>query len=224
MVDLHAMAPTCDKFSVFHARTMPNRWVRFKLIFMNASINSPKSPMRHLFIAALCAMACGSALAQWQWVDATGRKVYSDTAPPSNIPEKNILKRPGASAPQAVQESTSQGEPVAADKAAPVIQTPKVDPRLEAKRLEAEKAEAARKKAEEEKRNQARADNCERAKRSLATMNSGVRIRTTNAKGESEIMDDTARAAETRRVEEIVSKDCGLAAAPVNRQRAGSVP
>jgi hypothetical protein len=191
---------------------------------MNASIYSPRNPMRHLFIAALCALACGSAMAQWQWVDATGRKVYSDTAPPSTIPAKNILKRPVASAPPATQESTSQAETVTTDKAAPVIKAPKVDPRLEAKRLEAEKADAARKKAEEEKRDQARADNCERAKRSLATMNSGVRIRTTNAKGESEIMDDTARAAETRRVEEIVSKDCGPATAPVNRQRLGSVP
>lgn len=189
---------------------------------MNEPTNSPRRSVRHLFVTALCALACGSAMAQWQWVDATGRKVYSDTAPPSNIPDKNILKRPSVSATQAIQESASPADAVATDKAAPVIQTPKVDPRLEAKRLEAEKAEAARKKAEEERRNQARAENCERAKRALATMNSGVRIRTTNAQGESVIMDDAARAAETQRVQDIVNKDCGPP--PVSKLRSTSVP
>jgi hypothetical protein len=35
-------------------------------------------------------------LAQWQWIDKDGRKVYSDRSPPSDIQEKNILKRPAA--------------------------------------------------------------------------------------------------------------------------------
>ena len=189
---------------------------------MNEPTYSLQRSARHLLVTAFCALACGSAMAQWQWLDATGRKVYSDTAPPSGIPDKNILKRPSASALQAAQESAPQAEAAAPEKAAPAIQAPKVDPRLEAKRLEAEKAEAARKKAEEERRNQARAENCERAKRSLATMNSGVRIRTTNAQGESVIMDDAARAAETQRVQNIVNKDCG--APPVSKLSSTSVP
>jgi type IV secretory pathway VirB10-like protein len=192
---------------------------------MTASTSSFGKSLGIVMVIAASAMACGSAFAQWQWIDATGRKVYSDTAPPRTIPDKNILKRPGAPAALASPESAAPAEASAeAAKSAPVPQPPAVDPKLEAKRIEAEKAEAARKKAEEDKRNQARAENCERAKRSLATLNSGIRIRTTNAKGEAEIMDDAARAAESRRVEGIVSNDCGPVKAPVARQGTNSVP
>jgi hypothetical protein len=178
---------------------------------MKALISSPYHPLRYLAVVLAATFACGSAMAQWQWVDATGRKVFSDTAPPQNIPEKNILKRPGAKTLQSVQSAPAQAEPEAA---APVAQALGVDPKLEAKRKEAEKAEEAKRQAELERINKARAENCERAKRAIATLNSGVRIRTTNAQGEAEYMDDAAREAEVRRVEGIISKDCGPAPVP----------
>lgn len=167
-------------------------------------------------------MACGSVFAQWQWIDATGRKVFSDTAPPQGIPEKNILKRPHAAVAAPAVEVPAQETPAQAPK--PVAQTTGVDSKLEAKRQAEVKAEAAKRQAEDERRNQARAENCERAKRSLATLQSGVRIRTTNTKGEQEIMDDAARNAEVKRVESIVSSDCGPAPAPVANQKGRSVP
>jgi hypothetical protein len=40
-------------------------------------------------------------------------------------------------------------------------------------------------------------------------MDSGVRLATTNAKGEREIMDDKVRAAESRRMEGIIRSECG---------------
>ena len=40
------------------------------------------------------------ASAQWQWLDAGGRKVFSDKSPPPDIPEKSILKRPGNMTPR----------------------------------------------------------------------------------------------------------------------------
>lgn len=180
--------------------------------------------MRYLAVVLVSALACGSAIAQWQWVDAKGRKVYSDTAPPRSIPEKNILKRPSGPGPLAVQESPAQEEPVAAASPAPVPKPSGVDPKLEAKRKEAEKAEAAKRQAEIDKRNQARSENCDRAKRALTTLNSGIRIRTTNAKGESEFMDDAARAAEAKRVEGIVQSDCGVAPVAPVKAGSGSVP
>ena len=86
-----------------------------------------------------------------------------------------------------------------------------VDPRLEARKREAEAAEAAKKKAEEARIARQRAENCERARSAKATLDSGVRIATTNAKGEREIMDDKARASETQRLNEIIRTDCGPA-------------
>jgi len=58
----------------------------------------------------------------------------------------------------------------------------------------------------------ARQDNCERAKRSKMTLESGARMATTNAKGEREIMDDAARATEVKRINEIIQSNCGSTA------------
>ncbi len=152
------------------------------------------------------------AWAQWQWVDNTGRKVFSDTAPPATVPEKNILKRPGnvppLSAPAA--EGASPAAPVAAAAPAPGLPAPsKADAELDARKKQAEAAEEAKKKAEAERVARARADNCDRAKRNKATLDSGSRVAVVNAKGEREFLDDNRRAAETQRLDQIIRSDCG---------------
>ncbi|HSX93143.1 MAG TPA: DUF4124 domain-containing protein [Hydrogenophaga sp.] len=180
--------------------------------------NTPFAPLalRSLGALALCAAMAAPALAQWQWIDNTGRKVFSDTAPPASIPDKNILKRPGSTAPMATAPTTAPATPAAngapgapAAPAAPAA--PGVDKELEARKKEAEAAEEAKKKQEAERVARARADNCERAKRSKASLDSGQRMAVTNAKGEREIMDDTRRASETQRLQQIINSDCGSA-------------
>ena len=154
-------------------------------------------------------LACSSAaMAQWQWIDGTGRKVFSDTPPPASIPDKSILRKPGSgmTLPAPVAEPAAAPATTAAP-AAPQI--PARDNELEAKKKQAEQAEEAKKKAELERLAKARADNCERARKAKITMDSGVRLATTNAKGEREIMDDKAKAAETQRMEGIIKSDCG---------------
>ena len=47
--------------------------------------------LRLLLLAAACAMPA-LALAQWQWIDKDGRKVFSDRPPPADVPESKILK------------------------------------------------------------------------------------------------------------------------------------
>lgn len=159
-----------------------------------------------------------AALAQWQWVDSTGRKVFSDTAPPATVPDKDILKRPGSS-PARTAVAPAAAPAAAAEKAAAAApKLPTVDKELEAKKKQTEQAEEARKKAEEQRVAQARAENCERARKAKGAMDSGVRLATVNAKGEREIMDDKARATESRRLDEVVRSDCGpmpTAARPV---------
>lgn len=170
---------------------------------------SSRQPWRQPLTAIVLLAISQLAFAQWQWVDNTGRKVFSDTPPPAGIPDKNVLQRPGPRAPAA--PVTESGEAAAAAPAAP--KPPAKDEQLEAKKRQAEAAEEAKKKAEEARIAQLRADNCQRAQRAKATLDSGVRIATTNAKGEREIMDDTARAAETRRLNDIMRNDCGPAPA-----------
>jgi hypothetical protein len=152
-------------------------------------------------------------MAQWQWIDASGNKVFSDTAPPPGTPDKNILKKPGArSEVKAVTAAAADGA-AAPPASAPAPKVSGKDEQLEAKKKladkQAEEAAQAKKKAEAEKFAKARAENCDRAKRSKQTFDSGIRIATTNAKGEREIMDDKARAAEGRRLDEIMRSDCG---------------
>lgn len=161
---------------------------------------------RQVLLVATLSLSTGVALAQWQWVNADGRKVFSDTPPPASIPEKNILKRPGGQAVVVAPEESA--EPVEPAAAAPAP-APVKDAQLEARKKQAEEAEAAKRKAELDRVAKQRAENCERAKRAKATLDSGVRIATTNAKGEREIMDDKARAAEAKRLDRIIASDCG---------------
>lgn len=159
-------------------------------------------------------LTAGAAAAQWQWINADGRKVFSDTAPPASVPDKNILKRPAnarmAPAANGEGEEANNGAASAPVAAAPApAPAAGMDPQLEAKKKQAEEAEAAKRKAEQDRVAKARAENCERARRAKVTLDSGLRIATTNDKGEREIMDDKARAAEARRLDQIIASDCG---------------
>lgn len=176
-----------------------------------------KPSWRPPLAAGFLLLACSVASAQWVWKEGD-RKVFSDTAPPASVPDKNILKRPGGgSAPMPVPaavapasaESGNATAPGATSPQAAAPQLPTVDKELEAKKKQAEQAEAARQKAEEQRIAQARTENCNRAKQAKATLDTGVRVATTNAKGEREIMDDKARATETKRLDDVMRSDCG---------------
>lgn len=144
-----------------------------------------------------------TALAQWVWVDKDGRKVYSDRSPPAEVPARNILKQPGGKpAPSEPQAAQAPAMPPSS------LRIPGKDKGLEDRKKQAEAAEAEKKKAEEEQLAKVRAENCERAKRAKASFDSGIRIAQSNAKGEREILDDSARAAETKRIQEIIDVEC----------------
>lgn len=157
-----------------------------------------------------------AASAQWQWVDKDGRKVFSDRAPPADVLEKSIVKRPGVRANseppnENVLQSNRDG-PTAATSTPPsatnVPQLSGVDKELAEKKKQADQAENAKRKAEEEKRLQVKQENCSRAKQAKANYDSGMRIARTNEKGEREILDDAARASETKRIQTIIDADC----------------
>lgn len=159
------------------------------------------------------------AFAQWQWLNKDGSKVFSDRGPPADIPDKNILKRPSGSskltpAPQqlAVDAAAGSAKTVGTASApASKASAPKLtgkDSELEARKKKAEEEETARKKAEEDKIAKTKADNCDRAKASMATLQSGVRLSSINANGEREIYDDTKRATEAKRTQELMDSSC----------------
>ncbi len=154
-----------------------------------------------------------AATAQWQWLDKDGRKVFSDRAPPADIQDKNIIKRPGnfktSVAPVVEIAAEADAKPGSAAAAAPALPASGgMDKELEAKKKQAKEAEAAKRKAEEERLAKAQIENCARAKQARTTFESGVRIGTINAAGEKEIMDDVARATELKRIQTIITRDC----------------
>jgi len=163
-----------------------------------------------LTIAVACAFPLVAA-AQWQWLDKDGRKVFSDRAPPADIPASKILKQPGGlPAPAAAAAAPSASTPVAtaAKMAASAPRISGKDKALEDKKKQAEAQEAARAKAEEDKLAADKAKACEGARRNLLALNSGERIRRPNAKGEMEFLDDASRATELKRVQGNVSDAC----------------
>ena len=158
-----------------------------------------------------------TALAQWQWTEKDGRKVFSDRPPPSEVADKDISRRPSDSLKTSAQGTTGAVGAVAtkpamaASASATKAASPKLsgkDAELEAKKKQSDEQEAAKKKSEEEAAAKVRADNCERAKAAMATLQSGARMATVNASGEREIFDDAKRAAETRRTQEVVASNC----------------
>lgn len=147
-----------------------------------------------------------SVQAQWQWIDADGRRVFSDRAPPADVPEKNIVKRPSNRGTSSSASYSSS--PVAGDTPSATPQPSGVDKSLQEKRKKAEEEQAAKRKAEDDRSAQIRAENCARAQQTKAGLDSGQRIARTNDKGEREFMDDAARAAESERTQAIINENC----------------
>ena len=173
-----------------------------------------------LFLALSLCLACAAGHAQWQWVDKDGRKVFSDRAPPPDIPARSILKQPGGSsraipAPAATAPAVAEA-PAAAASTAPATEgqalgTPRlsgVDKDLAEKKKQAEAAALAKARADEERVLKAKADNCERARANKALMDSGVRVSHTKPNGEREILDDAGRAAELKRIQIVMETNC----------------
>ena len=166
-------------------------------------------------LALLICLACGHATAQWQWVDKDGRRVFSDRAPPPDIPSKSILKQPGATLargnPPASDAAAGPARAASADAAVEQL-VPKlsaVDKELADRKKQAEAAEAAKTKADVERLAKTKAENCDKARANKALMESGVRVSMTNAKGEREVIDDTARNAEIKRAQTVIDLQCG---------------
>ncbi len=155
-------------------------------------------------------LASSPALAQWQWIDHSGRKIYSDVAPPTSVPEENILtdghgrryvpRAPKAKAVAAptygFQETSAQTEttpspaPQAKGKLSKEEELERALADERQRKIDAERAEQeAKRKQEDDKR---MAENCKALRQNLATVNSGHRIATLNEKGERVIMDKAA--------------------------------
>jgi len=161
-----------------------------------------------LLLGLLAALTAGTASAQWKWRDPQGQVVVSDIPPPRDTPPGNILQRPDPNDKRAGSAAATPSAAASRPGAAPDGDKPKVDPELQARRKQAETDEVVKRKAQEEKNAAIRAENCQRARGYLNTLDSGVRVARVNNKGEREILDDKARADETVRARKVIESEC----------------
>lgn len=175
---------------------------------MELDPNRPLVRFGALALGALIAVSITTgAWAQWVWRDGKGQTHASDLPPPPSVSDGQIIRRPAGGARAPAPAPVPQA---AASAAPPASAAGKgVEPQLEAKRRKAEEEEAAKRKAEDDKQKAARAESCTRAQAHMRVLNDGVRMARVNEKGEREILDDAARAAETKRTREVIASDCG---------------
>jgi len=162
--------------------------------------------LRLLATCALTAYA-GLAYSQYLWIDEKGIKQFSDRAPPSSVPLKNILKMPGGTnlpvlvpiVPDA--PASPAAVPAAAPKGPPTLAERNADFRKRAM----EQAEREQKAQDEAANKAATAANCESARAMKQTLDSGVRIGITEKNGERGFMSEAQRGQEAGKVNKVLA-------------------
>lgn len=171
-----------------------------------------RTPGLALTLITLLALASVPASAQYKWRDAQGRIAVSDRPPPSSVPAKDIIEQPAASTPASRLAREMAPPPVEKPVAAPT-QALRGEAAVRMRdadmgRQVAEGETAKLRKALDEKNAATERDNCARARSSLATLDSGVRVTRRNDAGEREFLDDKQREAETNQARGMVASNC----------------
>lgn len=152
--------------------------------------------------------ACGTAAAQYVWLDEKGTKQFSDRPPPASIPASRILKHPGAastSSPAAAAAAASTASPAQSQPAAarPDAEKTIAEKNADFRKRQMEREEKEKKLAEEAKMAADKARNCERVQDYQRSLASGTRISRTDKNGETTFLSDEQRErelGETRRL------------------------
>jgi len=162
--------------------------------------------MRLLVLGSMLLYTAVASAQLYRWVDSDGRVHYTNTAPPAGAKSRTLAApanapvspaTPGESAPDAAAKDASKGPLTPAEQ----------EQAFRKRQLETQKA--AEKAEAERKESAAKADNCERAREYLRTLESGQRVSRTNAQGEREFLDDAVRARETESARQAVTDWCG---------------
>jgi len=157
-----------------------------------------------IVLCGLLASSAALAQARYVWIDEHGVKQFSDTPPPANIPDKNIIKQPKRGTSSSSGTGTSSSDDAKPAAAAPTT----ADKEADYNKRKAEQAAKDKKAAEEANKVQAKAANCESARKYLDALNSGVRMKTADKDGQPVVMDDSARSAEIQRAQQAVNDSC----------------
>ena len=135
-----------------------------------------------------------------KWTDADGKVHYSDQQPPANVKAKTLRTTP-------VSASLMSASGVVAA-SAPAAPKTIAEAEAEYKKTQKAKKEAAEKAAQEQAQAEEIKAACAAAQQNLQRLESGMRIRVLNAKGEEVYMDDNQRQQDLARAQQQVSTYC----------------
>jgi predicted component of type VI protein secretion system len=157
------------------------------------------------------------ASAQWVWRDQNGHVVYSDVPPPPSVKPRDIVQQPTLTPMTASPDSSQAATPPAVNAtaaAAPTTRTaappaPTMAEReQEFRKRMKERADAEKKQADEQTRIARAAEDCQRARGYMKSLEDGMRLVRTNPDGSREPLDESQRAAETQRAQQIIQDRC----------------
>jgi hypothetical protein len=151
--------------------------------------------IRFFFPALLALAIVLPAQAQvYKWKDAEGKTIISDTPQPGSGKPITPAEKPAATPPAGTG----------------AVEAPKsaADWELEFKKRQQEQKAAADKAAQEKANADRKRQNCERAKRHLALLESGERVKIRQADGESVYIDDKQRQQESDSARKAVQENC----------------
>jgi type IV secretory pathway VirB10-like protein len=181
---------------------------------------NPRNVMRVLKIGLLLLLtaAASVASAQWVWRDESGHTVYSDQPPPPTVKPSDVLRQPAPTAPAPEPESPSapaqpgSNPPATAPNAAAPASAPRAptiaEREQEFRKRQKERADAEKKLAERDTETAQKAQDCERARGYMKSLDEGIRLVRTNPDGSRELMDDEQRGAEAQRTRAIIDSRC----------------
>lgn len=157
--------------------------------------------MKPALLLALGIAACTAVVPiyaeTYQWKDSNGRTVISDTPQPGVGKAVRVIggQMPTVSSEKPA-EKTSEAPKTTAEKD------------LDFKKRQQEAREKADKDAKEQKSAADRQENCERARRNLAALESNQPMTNYDDKGERKLMDDTQRQQEIERARQFMAEFC----------------
>ena len=133
-----------------------------------------------LALSSALLLCCGLVQAQtYQWKDASGKTIISDTPPPSNVQKKRSVgvQQPklttGTPASETDESSTEQDVSPAVQPSTPATMAEKD---LEFRKRQQEAKEKADKEAKEAAATRARRDNCDRARANYRMLQSDIPV------------------------------------------------
>jgi hypothetical protein len=169
--------------------------------------SEPIMRTRHLILvfAVACAASVTPAMGQWAWRDASNQLVFSDRPPPPGIKPAQIVRQPGPNAPLDLSPAPAV---IAKPANAPAGVKSLAEREMEFRKRQQEKELAEQKSTESAARAAELAQECQRLRGYLRTLEDGVNIVRDDGQGNRKYLDDGQRQEEIKRLRDGLARNC----------------